>query len=94
MDKLLITFSDGSTFSLIENQLLQGIHFFNEKDEMLIDHPRRFASKLEPVTMWSHVSDGLIPSFLDLISNSAYFFDPKKPDVMYSANSIVRLERA
>ena len=36
---------------------------------------------------------GLVPSFLELLSNSTFFFDVESPDVYYNSSSVVRVEK-
>jgi hypothetical protein len=57
------------------------------------ENPRKnYPSHSEVYGLWSHVHDGLAPSFLELIANSKFFFDVEKPEIIYSAQSVVKLE--
>ncbi|OAB48499.1 hypothetical protein [Paenibacillus antarcticus] len=88
MDKIKVTFSDGSTKTFNEEQTFMAIDFFPDKENPNKNYP----SQSGTYGLWSHIHDGLTPSFLEILANSKFFFDVKNPEITYSAQSIVKLE--
>lgn len=81
MPEIKVTFSDGSTIKFHEEQSFKSVIKFKE------------AMSLDKIyTLWNHLDEGLIPSFLELISNSQFFFDLENPEIYYASNSIVKIE--
>ncbi|KKF59491.1 hypothetical protein [Streptococcus uberis] len=81
MPEIKITFSDGSNVIFHEEQSFQSVVKSDESMSL---------SKI--YSLWSHVHDGLIPSFLELIANSQFFFDLENPQIYYASNAIVKIE--
>ncbi|MCK1198567.1 hypothetical protein MXZ29_06745 [Streptococcus uberis] len=81
MPEIKITFSDGSNVIFHEEQSFQSVV---KSDEAM--------SLSKIYSLWSHVHDGLIPSFLELIANSQFFFDIENPEIYYASNAIVKIE--
>jgi len=87
MHKIKVTFSDGSNEIFHEEQTFMTIGFFSDDKKQ----NKKFPSQSEIYGLWSHVHDGLVPSFLEILANSKFFFDVEKPDIYYSAQSVVKI---
>ncbi|WP_110933289.1 hypothetical protein [Paenibacillus bouchesdurhonensis] len=88
MNKIKVTFSDGTTKTFQEEQTFTAIDFFPDKE-----NPKKiYPSQSEIYGLWNHVHDGLAPSFLELLANSKFFFDVENPEVIYNTQSVVKLE--
>ncbi|HEN0123651.1 TPA: hypothetical protein ACGL2S_000901 [Streptococcus agalactiae] len=81
MPEIKITFSDGSIVIFHEEQSFQSV--VKSNDAMSL-------SKI--YSLWNHVHDGLIPSFLQLIANSQFFFDLENPQIYYASNAVIKIE--
>lgn len=88
MHKIKVTFSDGSTAIFHEEQTFMAIRFSSDDQNPRENYP----SQSGTYGLWNHVHDGLVPSFLELLANSAFFFDLEHPKVHYSSQSVVKLE--
>lgn len=88
MPSIKVYFSDGSIEIFHEDQSLQTV--VKRPDN---EHPlRESVSQSEVFTLWSHHHDGLIPSFLEVLANSMYFFDIEKPEVYFNPAAIVKIK--
>lgn len=90
MEKITVYFSDGSKVDFHENQSLQTVKYLVDEKHV---RQNKSASQSEIFTLWAHTHDGLIPSFLEVLANSEYFFDVKKPDIYYNSLAIVKIEK-
>lgn len=81
MPEIKITFSDGSTVVLHEEQTFHT--WVKSRDSVSLS---------ETYSLWAHHNDGLVPSFLELLMNSEFFFDMEKPEILYNSNSVVKIE--
>lgn len=90
MKKITVYFSDGSKVDFHEDQSLQTVKYLVDEKH---DRQNKFASQSEIFTLWAHVHDGLMPSFLEVLANSKYFFDIEKPDIYYNSSAIVKIEK-
>lgn len=88
LHKIKITFSDGTTTTFHEEQSFMAIGFFPDDK----NPTRNFPSQSETFGLWHHVHDGLIPSFLEILANSKFFYDVENPNVYYNAQSVVKVE--
>lgn len=88
MNEIKVTFSDGSTEIFREYQSFMTIGFFQDDK----DPKKYYPSQSGIYELWRHVHDGLVPSFLELLANSKFFFDVKKPEELYNANAVVKIE--
>lgn len=80
-----ITFSDGSTLIVIEDQLIIPIVKY-------VKDGKTSVSKAEPVEIWNHLSNGLIPSLAELLINCEFFEVLTNRDKIYSSNAVVSIE--
>lgn len=88
MNKIKVTFSDGTIATFHEEQTFTAIGFFTSEE-----NPKKYyPSHSEVWGLWNHVHDGLVPSFLELLANSKFFFDIENPKIVYSSQSIVKIE--
>ena len=51
-----------------------------------------FASMSEPIELYDHIHDGLIPSLMDALCFCDYFYLNDDRNVVYSSRSIVKIE--
>ncbi|MEY9975270.1 hypothetical protein [Lysinibacillus sp. RC79] len=87
MDIATIYFSDGKSIEVKEGQLFMSIKSINNEKEKL-----NYASQSNTFELWGHTHDGLIPSILELLFNSEYFFEIDIPSVIYNSKSVTRIE--
>ncbi len=80
-----ISFSDGSTIVIIEDQLIIPIIKYVKDDKTSV-------SKAEPVGIWYHLSDGLIPSLAELLCSCEFFQILTEDDKIYSSKAVVSIE--
>lgn len=85
MEKAKIYFSDGNSMTVNEGDLVVPIKRF-VRDEVVC------TSCCEPFELWNHSGDGLIPSILDGLVDSLYFFLTTNKNTIYNTNSITRIE--
>lgn len=87
MNSASIYFSDGKSLEVKEGQLFMSINsFINEEEKS------NYASQSIAFKLWNHTHDGLIPSILELLFNSEYFFDIDISSVIYNSKSVTRIE--
>lgn len=86
MHKALLTFSNGKTLELCDEQLVIPIsRFLDGKKEISV-------SKGLPYELWYHVHDGLIPSIAELLCKSDFFQLPDNENKIYSSSAVVSVE--
>lgn len=88
MPKIKVTFSDGSTMTFHEDQTFMTVSFSVDAENPKKSYP----SQSEIFGLWNHIHDGLVPSLLEIIANSKFFFDVEKPEVYYNSQSVVKIE--
>lgn len=88
MQKIKVTFSDGSISTFHEEQTFMTIRFSPDDENPKKSYP----SQSEIFGLWSHFHDGLFPSFLEILANSKFFFDVEDPKVYYNSQSVVKIE--
>ena len=88
METATIYFSDGKSLSVKEGQHFMSINSFPSDSDNL-----NFASQSKTFELWSHVHDGLIPSILEVLFNSEYFFNLDTPSIVYNSKSVTRIEK-
>ncbi len=84
MGTAIIYFSDRSTLEVKEGDLL--IPIFRSGDAT-----SSFASMGEPVEIWNHTSNGLIPSLLDIFTQSSFFYMNGDSSSVYNSGAIVKI---
>lgn len=87
MDTAIIYFSDGRSLKVKEGQIFMSINSFKDEKENL-----NYASQSKLFELWGHNSDGLVPSILELLFNSEYFFDVSISSTVYNSKSVTRIE--
>ena len=85
MNRAIIHFSDKSTLELKEGDTLIPIVSNKSVDEVT-------ASMAKPIKLWNHISNGLIPSMMDVFIKCEFFYLNQNYDVVYNSNAIVRIE--
>ena len=85
MDKATIHFADGSSIELKENDFLTPIVMHSDND-------KTFAAKDEPIDLYVHINDGLIPSIMDALCKCNFFYVNSDTSVAYSSHSIIKVE--
>lgn len=81
-----IYFSDKSYLELNENDLITPIVLFSLPGE------EERASKGQPVQLYNHIHDGLIPSIMNVLCRCNFFEMENNSDIVYNSHSIVRIE--
>ena len=89
MKEIKVYFSDGSVRVFHEEQTFMALNVFPNQDSL----SENYMGQSKMYGLWSHIHDGLVPSFLELLSNSTFFFDVESPDVYYNSSSVVRVEK-
>ena len=87
MDKALVTFSNGETLELSENQLIIPIVKVERNGET-------YASQSVFHELERHSSDGLIPTICDLFYSCGFFSLVGNEKKVYCVNAVVSIERA
>ena len=87
MVKALLTFSNGETLELQDEQYIVPIVKFPEEDSN-----RLGVSLDKPYKLWSHVHDGLIPSICEFLCNCEFFFLPDNREKIYNSNAVVTIK--
>lgn len=85
MNKALVTFSNGATLELCENQLIVPISKLIIEDDISV-------SQGETYELWNHSSAGLIPSICELLCKCDFFQLIDNADKAYNAASVVTVE--
>lgn len=85
MQSAKIHFSDKTTITVKENDLIIPI--------VLTDGPDgKFASMAEPVSLYNHVHDGLIPALMNAFCSCSFFYIASNTDTAYGTGSIIKIE--
>jgi hypothetical protein len=82
MNKAKITFANGDSIVLSEGVALYPIHANTKSNE-------KFASKDECSVLSYHISEGLIPSILDVLCFCEFF---EYDDIVYNTKTIVSIK--
>lgn len=85
MDSAIIYFSDQSFLKLTDGDYLIPIVYHKHEDGM-------FASASRSIKLEVHTHDGLIPSIMEAFANCNFFYLNHDNSVVYSVNSIVKIE--
>lgn len=85
MSNATIYFSDKSTLKVHENDILIPIVSHKTDDGI-------HASMDEPIELWDHVHNGLIPSLMDAFLKCDYFYLNHRYEVVYNSKAIVKIE--
>ena len=86
LETATIYFSDGNSLKINEGQLFMSIKSIASDTENL-----NFASQSKVFEIWNHIHDGLIPSILEVLFNSEYFFEVDKPSIVYNSKSVTKI---
>lgn len=89
MKEIKVFFSDGSVRIFHEEQTFMTLNVFPLQESP----SESYMGQSKMYGLWNHTHDGLVPSFLELLSNSTFFFDVENPDVYYNSSSVVRVEK-
>lgn len=81
MPNIKVTFADGTVKIFHEEQAFRTI--------IKTDNGTSLG---EIFSLWYHATDGLIPSFTELLTKCDFFFDVENPNIVYSSNSVIRFE--
>lgn len=84
MSEIKVTFSDSSVVTFHEGQIL-GRYVSSTKQDI-------GASIAQPCTLEEHPEDGLVPSFLEVLFNSEFFYDINEDRTYYSSKSVSKIE--
>jgi len=85
MDKALITFSNGETLELHECQQIVGKWKVTKDNETYVA-----GNKIHEI--WSHISNGLIPSIADSLVQFDFFHLINNENKLYSSSAVVSIE--
>lgn len=95
-------FSDGSKIDVEENELLFGIGArpnteqpANLDDKEFDKYQFEFPLATDvngPFEVWGHTSNGLIPSLTEILANYLFFYKIDKPGIVYTSQTVVRIE--
>lgn len=85
MNKAVLTFSNGETLELYEDQLIVPISKLDINDDISI-------SQCQTYKIWYHSSAGFIPSIGELLCKCNFFYLIDKPDKVYSSSAVVTIE--
>jgi hypothetical protein len=87
VEKLIITFSNNETLTLVMNDIIVPIIPIVKDDEC-------FASMGKHSVLLPHIHNGLVPSLLDALCHCDFFYVNEVYDVVYSSKSIVTIKFA
>ena len=80
-----IYFADKTFITVKEDDLIIPI--------VLVDTPdRKIASLSQPVALYNHVHDGLIPALMNVLCSCSFFFLANNSDTAYGTGSITKIE--
>jgi len=85
INKALLTFSNGKTLELCDNQLIITISKLVIDDEISV-------SQGPTCTLWYHSSAGLIPSICELLCKCDFFQLTDNTDKAYNSSTVVTVE--
>ncbi|WP_251612996.1 hypothetical protein [Senimuribacter intestinalis] len=84
MHKATILFSDKTVLEVKEGDLITPVVCKS-------DTSSGFAAMGEPVEVWYHTSNGLIPSLLDVLTQHNFFYLNNDFSCVYNAISIIKI---
>mgnify|MGYP001098973703 CR=1 FL=1 len=82
MFKVLLTFSNGETLELKEDQAILPISKYTDPDGRLTSNVD------ETYVLWYHPNHGFIPSATELLCNCDFFYLIDSPDKIYKTSAI------
>ena len=86
MKKAVIYFADNSSLNVSEGDFFIPVVTISDMES------KPFTSMGEPIEIYTHVHDGLIPSITTAICQCSFFYLNRNNNVIYSTSSIVRIE--
>lgn len=86
MKKATIYFADKSSLIVSQGDFIIPVITISDIDS------KAFTSMGEPLEIYTHVHDGLIPSITTAICQSSFFYLNRSNNVIYSTSAIVRIE--
>lgn len=84
MNSAKLYFSDKSTLDLSENDVLIPIVGHKSSDDVT-------ASMAEPIELYSHVHNGLIPSIMDAFVKCDFFYVNHDYNTAYNSKAVVKI---
>lgn len=88
MSSILLTFSDGSTLTLKEEQRLVPIVSYKDNES----GDRFNVSKDKTFEIWLHIHDGLIPSICEFLVNCEFFHLLDDNSTVYNSKAVVKIQ--
>jgi hypothetical protein len=85
MNKVLLTFSNGETLELCENQLIVPISKLIVNDDVSV-------SQCPTYELWYHSGEGFIPSVCELLCKCDFFQLKDDPNKCYNSKSVVTIK--
>ncbi len=85
MHKALLTFSDGSTLQVKENQHLTPVVSYSKDDHFEVSLDNSFE-------IWYHIHDGLIPGLCEFLVNSSFFYLEDDRTTIYKSDSVIKIQ--
>lgn len=86
MKNATIHFADNSSINISEGDFIIPVVAISDIDS------ESFTSMGEPLEIYTHVHDGLIPSITTAICQCSFFYLNRNNNVIYSTSAIVRIE--
>lgn len=88
MCSALLTFADGSTLTLKENQRL--IPIVSSMDNTPLPHLE--VSKSSSFELWVHIHDGLIPGLCEFLVNCSFFHLLEDSNTIYKSDAVIKIQ--
>lgn len=85
MHNALLTFSDGSTVQVEENQHLIPVVSFESDGNIGVSLDKSFE-------IWYHIHDGLIPGLCEFLSNCSFFYISEDRSTIYRSDSVIKIQ--
>ncbi len=85
MSSAKIYFSDGSSVIVNEKNIISPVYPIDKDGQ-------KYSTKDCPKELYSHIHGGLVTSLLDVLCFCPFFYIDENLSVVYSSNSIVRIE--
>lgn len=85
MTKALLTFSDGSTLQIKNNQVLVPIVSYKLGDRFIVSHDKLY--KLS-----DNINDGLVAALCEFLANCHFFKLLDDSSVVYNSTSVIKIE--
>ncbi len=86
MNTATIYFADHSTLSVSEGDYVIPVVTTTADDS------EPFTSMGEPLEIYNHIHDGLIPAITTALCQCSYFYLNRNGNVVYSTSAVVRIE--